>query len=105
MVSVILNLQLNMDLKHLAYGQIQANFISPYMTFPRVFHVLLKLKQWKLLKYLHPKTHLTHVMPTIAKEIPVLRPMLQTLITSLPAGTGTEIWYLGLHFPFAQEEH
>lgn len=38
-----------------------------------------------------PKTHLTHVMPTIAKEIPVLRQMLQTLIASLPAGTGTEI--------------
>lgn len=94
-----------MDLKHLAHGQIQANVITLYTTFPRVFGVLLKLKNGKLIKYLLPETHLTHAMPTMAKEIPIFMQMLQTLIASVPTGTETEIWYLGLHFSFVQDEH
>lgn len=81
---MMLSLQSTTYCKHLTPGPTQANVISPYPGFPRIFSVFLKPKKLRLPKYLLPETHLTQAVPAVTKEIPILTQMVQTFIAVLP---------------------
>lgn len=82
-----------MDVNYLSYGQGQVNVSSPLYTFSQGLQCISDTEKVKTAQSLLPESHLTHAMPAITKEIPILIPilMLWTLIASLPPGTETEI--------------